>query len=471
MPAKLYNQINQYIVYAELTEPMHIGGAKGNKENVLVHPVDMIPFIQASSLNGAFRAAFKQSFPKSTTDLFGSPKDGNHDDIIESRIKFSDGNFIKDSIHMELRPHLKINAETGSVMSDSVKGSDRTSGFKFETEYIGAGAILFFTIYDYGTSQILEDDKKNLMEVLSELHGESLQIGGEKSDGCGYMKLLHVYYHNYDMTSINGRNNWKNESIAIGNEEDYQFSDILTELPETKYGSIKYSVIVNGRTDGNLLVKSITVDDRATDEHLDAVNIKNSKGEYIIPGSSLKGSIRNRMEMIARYLYKDGSQNVIDNCFGTSNEQPDLSHAGNLKFRDTVVGNSLDEQNLNNLARVEHRIHINKFTGGVINGALFSTKPVSGNLSFQIDIVDTQNPEVSLGLLLLALRDLQNEEYGFGSGYSIGKGFIHVQEISIKDHSTETESKITYGKSGNDGKIEDSTDIIKMALAALNRKA
>jgi CRISPR/Cas system CSM-associated protein Csm3 (group 7 of RAMP superfamily) len=37
----------------------------------------------------------------------------------------------------------------------------------------------------------------------------------------------------------------------------------------------------------------------------DSINIKNNKGDYIIPGSSLKGIIRSRAERLQMMLYNN----------------------------------------------------------------------------------------------------------------------------------------------------------------------
>ena len=41
-----YNKIIKYVIKAECREPLHIGSAEGSSEEVLIHPVDRVPFIQ-----------------------------------------------------------------------------------------------------------------------------------------------------------------------------------------------------------------------------------------------------------------------------------------------------------------------------------------------------------------------------------------------------------------------------------------
>ena len=59
---KSYDKILKYSVTAKCTEPLHIGSASGAKEEVLVHPVDDIPFIQATSIAGVFRGYYEQTY-------------------------------------------------------------------------------------------------------------------------------------------------------------------------------------------------------------------------------------------------------------------------------------------------------------------------------------------------------------------------------------------------------------------------
>ena len=85
---------------------------------------------------------------------------------------------------------------------------------------------------------------------------------------------------------------------------------------------------------------------------------------------------------------------------------------------------------------MSHRIHIDKFTGGVINGGLFSEKNVAGKLKLHIVIRNwkANNAEQSCGLLLLTLRDLAIGSFTVGSGYSVGKGVIQVKKVTVTEN-------------------------------------
>ena len=55
-----YDKIIKYEAVAVCTQPLHIGSAVGDKEEVLIHPVDDIPFIQATSIAGVFRNYYEK---------------------------------------------------------------------------------------------------------------------------------------------------------------------------------------------------------------------------------------------------------------------------------------------------------------------------------------------------------------------------------------------------------------------------
>ena len=65
--------IDSYIIKALTTAPLHVGSASGAREEVLIHPVTELPFLQAAGIAGALRAASAKVCGQTMTDsLFGS---------------------------------------------------------------------------------------------------------------------------------------------------------------------------------------------------------------------------------------------------------------------------------------------------------------------------------------------------------------------------------------------------------------
>lgn len=413
-----YSQVNKYRIQVLCKEPLHTGSADGGAEEVLIHPVEDEPFLQASSLSGVFRAYYKQSFGAEYEKLmFGTPDDAVQK---ESRIRFTDGRFEMKTVKMELRPRVKINPVSGTVDAAEAKGTDQKSGQKFELEYVAAGAEMTFTVYVLDGT---DADHQRFLQCMADIHAGNVQFGGQKSNGCGYFTVKEIRYSHFDLLKNADRMKWMKED---GTDSADAIRILPAKLPKASLPRA-YDLKIYGKTEGELLVKSIAVTDCGKDAP-DAMNIQNGKNEYIVPGSSLKGVIRNRMDMIRKYLNLD--DNIVDAIFGKAAESG-VGNKGIVYFYDAVVGS----QEVNDLAEIRRRIHIDKFTGGVMNSALFSEKNVSGDVVFHASVDDNELADSACALMVLAFRDMAAGQVTIGSGYSVGKGFIHVKRIVITDRN------------------------------------
>lgn len=438
-----YYKIHKYIVTAVCDGPLHMGSSMGGPEEVLIHPVNGFPFIQASSIAGVFRGGCNDINPQLTEKLFGSAIMDTTES--QSRVRFTDGTFTSQVV-MELRPQVRIDRKTGSAAS--INGS----GQKFNTEYIGAGAVFTFTVYLYS-----EKNRSNLQtamdEILALLKNGGLQFGAKKSSGAGCVHLTGLLYKEFDLTTLRGRNDWMAEEDLPDNAYDTAYMDRLPAVADKRRA---YTVRVKGTTEGNILVKGIAVNEFGKDAP-DYVNIQNANKDYIIPGTSLRGSFYSQMEKIAAYLGKDA---LIPLAFGTQHNGDAIGNTGNLVFSDTVVGDRETNDNM----PFSHRIHIDKFTGGVFQKGLFSEKNVAGDMILKIDVQNRNRPDETLALLVLALRDLAIHTMSLGSGYSIGKGMITVEKIEIFRIADEKKAVIVFGETLE---TKDPEEILTSAFNAL----
>lgn len=443
-----YNKVIKYLVFATCTEPLHIGSATGEKETVLVHSVDDIPFIQASSLAGVFRDyCEKTKGKKETESLFGTCEFSEKENVSEkgSKVRFSDGMF-KKNVMLELRPRVSINPVSGTSDSSIISGTEQKAGNKFHMEYIGAGAEFTFALYLYDVTK-----QENLEEIFSAFSNGVVQIGGQKSNGCGYIEIDKLYVKEFDLKIADGRNAWAEEdSLPLTEYEDVT-KKICQKFVETDV----YEFIVSGKTESTLLVKSIAVTEYGKDVP-DYVNIQNVKQEYIVPASSFKGAIRSQMQKIAEYL---DCKEVIFEAFGTTGDSDTQGKAGCVRFYDTVVG----EKEENDKTALSHRIHIDKFTGGVMHGGLFTEKNVFGTVNFRIKIKACENRERICGILLMALRDLAIGMISIGGGVNVGKGMIEVSFIKIENPKEQITAEIDFV---NDRVIDDN-DMIRRWMRAV----
>ncbi len=439
-----YDSIFRYSIKARAISPLHIGSSLGDKEDILVDDEGR-PFIQASSLAGMLRSESEIVNGKDITDsLFGLSTivEGLNANDYRSRIRVSDGNIDYSTVKLELRPHVSVDRKTGTTKGENGAGQ------KFDLTYLAAGVVFDFCLYLY-TDKSHAEQREQFEKILGILTDSSAVIGAKKSSGAGRILAESIKRNLYDMTAEADRNAW------IRDDEQYQLEDITDSLKSAK-GGIKYKVEITAKTIGAIQIKGIAMPEFGKNAP-DSENIRNGAGEYIIPGSSIRGTVRSQMEKIAGYLDRE---DVIDDAFGVVASNHSNSHAGNLIFSDCVIGEVED----NDKNDVRNRIHIDKFTGGVINKAFFKEKNAAGELKgFSIMILDDDKADQVLGLLMLALRDLSANLFGFGNGYATGKGFLEISNIKVK--SMDAEAVINY--SNGEGTIEDNYKLLDGALGAL----
>ncbi len=455
MSVRLYDQVIKYIAYIETTAPLHIGSAVGDKSEVLVHPIDRKPFIQASGIAGVCRAYSAEiNGNKVTNSMFGADRFHENDNATEhaSILRISDGVFDADKVLMEFRPRIAIDPVTGSVQNNAKKGNGQKKGHKFEMESIGAGQKCTFAVYLFDKAY-----ETALENIFAGMKDEMLQFGGQKSNGSGFMKLTALSKQRFELKKAEDRKRWRDDEEKI--DQGIPHIDKLTVIGGRKNVPVAYTIRCLGETEGALLVKSIAVRSYGKNAP-DAQNMQNSKGEYIVPGSAVKGAIRSRMAYIAGYL---GKQNIIDDAFGYKGKGRDKGTAGNLIVRDVIVG----EKDKNEKVPLQNRIHIDKFTGGVMHSGKFAEKNAYGNVSLEFQIKNKHHPDATCGLLMLALRDLASGLMNIGGGYNVGKGFIKAERIIIEDHrSAGKKAEILFA----DAEVNDPDGLINGCLEILQKE-
>ena len=434
--------IDRYVIKALTTAPLHVGSASGAREEVLIHPVTELPFLQASGIAGALRAAsLKVCGQELTESLFGSSLSSGASEDAGSRVNVSDGLFEKDTVHLEYRPRVAVDPVTGTV----------SGGHKFSMEMVAAGAVFTFSLYlQHGAD---DQDDQALEKILAQLAAGRLQFGGQKSNGAGMMELTHVMHCRYDLRNKEDRRAWALADDAADSED-------ITEkiLAAVHAGSSiqAFEILVTGETEGALLIKSAAVSGFGAGA-ADAEQMTDAADHYLIPGSSLKGALRNRVSDIA---FRLGKAALADACFGKAAKGEDPGIRGNIRVHDAIIGS--DEKKAK--AMLQHRIHIDKFTGGVMQTGLFAEQTVSGAMTLQVDVMDRGDPKAAAGLVTLAIRDLSQGQWNLGSGYGIGRGFVEASRMTIRSLIDGRQAEIDFAR----GTINDQDQLIGECLKAVS---
>lgn len=408
---KGYKLITNIYLTIENTGPLHIGTGE---EEVLLDRTENKPYMPATGVAGALKAYIKEFLSiEDAETYFGS-------------VGKSSSIFISDAVSsikvLEKRPGLRI---------DPDKGSNK-EGAKFDTEYAGAGHK--FTIRFKIFSSTLKE-KQRILDILKicikAINDKQLRFGGMKTSGAGTFKVLKVEISEFDLTTAQGLSNYllnkEEKQSLIFLEKD--MSDIIKESCFQDQGINDVFAVLELQcfTLGPILSKGQA---SYNSEKADSENIKNALGSYIVPGSSLKGVLRAQCRKILNYLQK---QDLLIKAFGSETEED--REIGRVYTEDIVIQEAY-------AGSIYHRIKIDKFTSGVMTGALMSEQPVSGKLTMKIRYKlrnDDKENDAIVALLSLAVRDLALSNLPLGSGSSIGRGRLKASLLKINYRGVDIE--------------------------------
>jgi CRISPR-associated RAMP protein (TIGR02581 family) len=188
---------------------------------------------------------------------------------------------------------------------------------------------------------------------------------------------------------------------------------------------------------------------------------RDGKRQVYLPGSSLKGVIRSHLEKIGRTL-RPGEDIVCNpfheppesdaSCGRRFQERKDRDEeiSSDVAYRDScpicrLFGSTefigrvsindayLQGDYMDNPTESRDGVGIDRLTGGSYGGALFELEVVSSDVTFETDVHLRNFETWQLGMLLVAVQDLEDGLIRVGSGTSRGLGSVTggVNEVSI----------------------------------------
>ena len=178
-------------------------------------------------------------------------------------------------------------------------------------------------------------------------------------------------------------------------------------------------------------------------------------GVPVISGSSLAGAIRHRIQNILGELKQGGTDipgtitDVIDIAFGYVD--------GTKACSSNIIIGETEIKNAKPLTMV--RTGVSRFESAAKSGALYKEKTyVDGELILKLQVRKSDNPADEkwiLGMLLLALKDLQNGFLAVGGQTAIGRGVFEADGPILIDGEASKEdmyiAELLENLSGNGG--------------------
>ncbi len=425
-----YRYIAQVVL--EASTPLAIG--TGRKSLMTDAPVikDMngLPYIPATALTGVIRHLCKEEF---TDDVFGFQKQNKTQG---SRISFTDGimigkdgkpvegilenpddEFYQHFKHLPIRHHTRI----------SDKGCVEKYG-KFDNEVVYKGTRFCFRMEMCADEEIYYN---YFLQILQKLWNEGFRLGGNTHNGLGEMEVVDCQTASLDLSKEEDLPTYLNLSSSLQETPNclkpYKKNSSHDDEYATYHVTLKPdNFFLFGAACGDEEADMKPVTETVIEWNQEKPSFKEEKEEQVlIPATSVKGALSHRTafyynlkkERFAEEYEAKEANEAVTALFG-SNEDDGKMTAGKVYFSDIFLAPK-EQKILNHVA-------IDDFTGGAINGALFSEK-VEYRPQESFTLVISVQKETFLDkdvkeAFEQALSDLCNGMLPLGGGVNRGNG-------------------------------------------------
>ncbi len=335
---------------------------------------------------------------------------------------------------VELRDGVKIDGETGTAVDKA----------KYDLEVLAAGTefpLEFELLIDE------DSDREGLLQsfciVLQALENAEIGIGMKKSRGLGRCRVKQWFVWRFNLRQPEDMRAWLMLDRQCSSKPYDRSAHITTIFPDqtTTDRRSRFQIKATFRLLGSVIIRA---GQEETGRAPDAVHLK-SGDTPILSGTSITGVLRHRADRILATISNPACS--VEELFGKVNEGYKQSKASRLIVEETVI------ENVNEL--IQNRIAIDRFTGGVYQGALFDERPIFATDETRLSLIlKIKKPEKGeIGLLLLLLKDLWTGDLPIGGESSIGRGRLQGVEAQMKKYDPEQSPQI-WTIEQKDGRLE-----------------
>ena len=435
-----------------LDSPLLIGGGKGSEapDHIVDTPImrgyGNKPMIPGTSLAGVLRSELGIQAPGSDERLFGCIAE-TEDSSRQSLADVSD--IIFESAEIARRDGVAIDAVTGTAKPGKK--------YKFEVLERGASANLeiILTVREAQKNKILDKDIEMLVAILK----SGFKLGAGTSKGLGKVHCEPVCAARYDFKKDEAAEAWLKLKCDSDNMKDIDkwkrsVQNMLdfNEKKESTVDAPNNEFIIEAEFD----LKSSLIVRQGSAEMRDGSSVtvmQKSRGEYLIPGASLKGVLRQHAAYILSLFGRD--EGFLNDMMGFAKEE-NLTGKKSRLFADEIYINPDNVQ-----ARKQSRNRIDRFTGGTIKKMLLAEEPIwktdskqNAPISMRFGVRDCSE-DWEKGLLLFLLRDLWDGCIAIGGDKAIGRGILKGRRAAVHYNDISFEISGDGTVSGTDGSALD----------------
>ena len=449
-----------YRIEFQLTSPLSVGSGENNlTDRDIIRDSRGIPYIPGTALAGVYRSLFSE---ETAEDYFGP-------ELTEKRIQApsdepSDegGNKLKDSDVVTYDAYPEAYTEKLVTKRDMVALDDYKTavpGAKFDFQVLEPG--LTFVTY---IEQNMDNAKQQW--VIDEIAGAWMEgrisVGAKTGRGYGHTKAIKEYSAIFDLrtekeketeqeSQVGQDDNMKKLaewlSFDMYDPEDKNWS--ITEADDNKTSRIcaenpqeKCSITLELRQQGGISVRQYTTEVNEADyKQLTAQRIAGEEGEDekegtpVIPGTSWAGAFRAQMGRLDADFRRGRA--TAEKFFGKAKNKDKDSRKSRIGFSESRITGGKWVVNTRNA--------IDRFTGGTVDGALYTEKTYyNGRTVLEITCDFSGNDEKAFSVsederkkfaetMAAAILDLNSGYMAIGGLTAVGRGLFAVEKITVNN--------------------------------------
>ncbi len=505
----MHNKLNyRYIarLIVEAQTPIFVGSGNASllKDALAQKDHNGLPMIPGTALAGVLRHSVLNAFEKSKInysnesevnkyfallDIFGCQFQDNTEenkekkkqfekwykskldgkkvtDGLGSRLKISsaylliENNKIAEGVNVDIDPVLRKrlgNLPLRQHVKITDKGVASGTGL-FDNEIVYKGAKFIFEIELDGTGN--EEEKLIWEQIINTFKSPLFRVGQGTRKGYGNLKVEKIYNRTFDLEEKEDFDSYLNFDPSFNSNLEFEY----TEQKVTD-GILKYKLSLKP---DSFFIFSEGFGDKETDnkpitEDVIEYGAENGKISFtektVIPASSIKGAIAHRVcyhynkkkEKFADQLneseiknYIGDKNDAVSKLFGKKGEINPITQKNTGK-RGILIMDDLYYDDINN-AKMFNHVAIDRFTGGAIDGALFSEKvsyKKDGLVEIEIYLTENEVVDDILKALEESLKDICKGLLPLGGmttkGHGMFTGSLKKNEKTIFPDNQKTE--------------------------------
>ncbi len=377
-------------IIIEAKTPLNIGsGNKGIKSDSLVlRDINGLPFIPGTTIAGLLR----HTLGKDEEKYMGSQEMGSPLIITEAKMLDSDRTvldgilsqerlnrpFLNNFRQLPIRQHAKIGHRGATV-----------KGGKFDEEIVLKGTRFCFEMEMLSD----KDDEAKFKELIDTFNSDTFRIGAGSRSGFGEIMVVDSQYQ-YKMIDLEDskQKEWylkKSSSLS----EAWQDAETIGMQKPNATGWTTYEIKLNpvdfmlfGLGFGNDKADMTFVRESFVDWNTNPAQVKDREQVILIPASSVKGALSHRLafhfnKIKERFVDALGDGEKIEDFVGINNEavkavfgsEGEKDADGNMQNKqrgNVLMSDIIQEATIT--PKILNHVSIDRFTGGAIDGALFS---------------------------------------------------------------------------------------------------